>query len=59
MSTAPILSSLFPDTAVLHADGVTVGGIELRELATRYGTPLFVYDEATTARALSRGGECL
>ncbi len=47
MSTAPILSSLFPDTAVLHADGVTVGGIELRELATRYGTPLFVYDEAT------------
>lgn len=47
MSTAPILSSLFPDTAVLHGDGVTVGGIELRELATRYGTPLFVYDEAT------------
>ncbi len=47
MSIAPILSSLFPDTAVLRDDGVTVGGVELRELATRYGTPLFVYDEAT------------
>jgi diaminopimelate decarboxylase len=47
MSIAPILSSLFPDTAVLRDDGVTVGGVELRELAARYGTPLFVYDEAT------------
>ncbi len=47
MSTAPILGSLFPDTAVLHENGVTVGGVELGELAERYGTPLFVYDEAT------------
>src|ERR1700733_2973239 len=47
MGIAPILSSLFPDTASLRDDGVTVGGVELRELAARYGTPLFVYDEAT------------
>jgi diaminopimelate decarboxylase len=47
MGTAPILSSLFPDTAALRTDGVAVGGVELRELAERYGTPLFVYDEAT------------
>jgi diaminopimelate decarboxylase len=47
MGIAPILSSLFPDTALLRDDGVTVGGVELRELAARYGTPLFVYDEAT------------
>jgi diaminopimelate decarboxylase len=47
MSTAPILGSLFPDTAVLRDNGVAVGGVELRELAARYGTPLFVYDEAT------------
>src|ERR1700677_1849285 len=47
MSIAPILSSLFPDTAGLRDDGVTVGGVELRELAVRYGTPLFVYDEAS------------
>jgi diaminopimelate decarboxylase len=47
MGIKPILSSLFPDTASLRDDGVTVGGVELRELAIRYGTPLFVYDEAT------------
>ncbi|MGA7834132.1 MAG: diaminopimelate decarboxylase [Acidimicrobiales bacterium] len=47
MSTAPILGSLFPDTTVLSENGVTVGGVDLRELAERYGTPLFVYDEAT------------
>jgi diaminopimelate decarboxylase len=47
MSSAPILRSLFPDTAVLRDDGVSVGGVDLRALATRYGTPLFVYDEAT------------
>ncbi|MHB2028169.1 MAG: diaminopimelate decarboxylase [Acidimicrobiales bacterium] len=47
MSTEPILSSLFPDSATLHDDGVEVGGVELRDLAVAYGTPLFVYDEAT------------
>lgn len=47
MGIKPIISSLFPDTASLREDGVTVGGVELRELAARYGTPLFVYDEAT------------
>jgi diaminopimelate decarboxylase len=47
MSTAPVLGSLFPDTAVLRSDGVTIAGVDLRELAIRYGTPLFVYDEAT------------
>lgn len=47
MSSAPILSTLFPDTAVVHDTGVAVGGVELRQLAERFGTPLFVYDEAT------------
>ncbi|MGB7103612.1 MAG: diaminopimelate decarboxylase [Acidimicrobiales bacterium] len=47
MSSEPILASLFPDTAVLHNQGVSVGGVELRELAETYGTPLFVYDEET------------
>jgi diaminopimelate decarboxylase len=47
MSNRPIEGSLFPDTADLHVDGVSIGGVDLRELATRYGTPLFVYDEAT------------
>jgi diaminopimelate decarboxylase len=47
MSSEPILSSLFPDTASLHKDGAAIGGVDLRELALTYGTPLFVYDEAT------------
>lgn len=47
MSFAPVEASLFPDTAVLREDGVSVGGVDLRELAETYGTPLFVYDEAT------------
>jgi diaminopimelate decarboxylase len=47
MSLEPILSSLFPDTAALHEGGVSVGGVDLRELAATYGTPLFVYDEET------------
>jgi diaminopimelate decarboxylase len=47
MSIEPILPSLFPDTATLRENGVTVGGVDLRELAETYGTPLFVYDEET------------
>jgi diaminopimelate decarboxylase len=47
MGIRPILSSLFPDTASLREDGVRVGGVDLRDVAARYGTPLFVYDEAT------------
>jgi diaminopimelate decarboxylase len=47
MSRAPILPTLFPETARLHDTGVTIGGVELRELAERFGTPLFVYDEVT------------
>jgi diaminopimelate decarboxylase len=47
MSSEPILASLFPDTAALHEDATSIGGVDLRELALTYGTPLFVYDEAT------------
>jgi diaminopimelate decarboxylase len=47
MSAEPILASLFPDTTTLHESGVSVGGVDLRELAATYGTPLFVYDEST------------
>ena len=47
MSVEPILSTLLPDTATLKVDDVSVGGVSLRDLAATYGTPLFVYDEAT------------
>jgi diaminopimelate decarboxylase len=47
MGVEPIAASLFPDTAQLSEDGVSVGGVSLRDLATTFETPLFVYDEAT------------
>ena len=47
MSSEPILASLLPDTARLLDTDVEVGGVSLRALAVTYGTPLFVYDEAT------------
>jgi len=47
MSSEPILVSLLPDTATLRPDDVSIGGVSLRDLAATYGTPLFVYDEAT------------
>ncbi|MGD9754246.1 MAG: diaminopimelate decarboxylase [Acidimicrobiia bacterium] len=37
---------LLPDTATVAADGhLHLGGVDTVELAERYGTPLFVYDE--------------
>jgi diaminopimelate decarboxylase len=39
---------LLPDTAEVGPDGrLLVGGCDTLELAARFGTPLFVYDEAT------------
>ncbi|NLV56303.1 MAG: diaminopimelate decarboxylase, partial [Acidimicrobiales bacterium] len=38
---------LLPDTAAVGPDGgLTIGGCEVSDLAERFGTPLFVYDEA-------------
>jgi diaminopimelate decarboxylase len=39
---------LFPDTYEVNAAGrMSVGGCDLAELAGQFGTPLYVYDEAT------------
>ncbi len=48
MSTTTALARyLLPDTASAGADGrLSVGGVDLVELAEERGTPLFVYDEA-------------
>lgn len=44
---SPLPRHLLPDTATVAADGqLCVGGLSLLELATEFGTPLFVYDEA-------------
>src|ERR1700691_5871885 len=45
MGIEPITASLFPDTTQLRDDGVSIGGVELSDLAATFGTPLFVYDE--------------
>jgi diaminopimelate decarboxylase len=47
MGVEPIAASLFPDTTKLSEDGVSVGGVDLHDLANTFNTPLFVYDEAT------------
>ena len=47
MSSEPILASLLPDTVQFNAHDVQIGGVSLTALAQTYGTPLFVYDEAT------------
>ena len=41
-----LLRRLLPDTAAVGDDGwLTIGGCSIRDLATEFGTPLFVYDE--------------
>ena len=43
-----LTEGIFPDTASVSPTGhLAVGGSDLVELAGRYGTPLYVYDEAT------------
>jgi diaminopimelate decarboxylase len=42
----PIARHLLPETAEVASDGrLAVGGCDLEDLADRFGTPLFVYDE--------------
>jgi diaminopimelate decarboxylase len=43
----PLPRHLLPDSAAIGADGwLAIGGCSVRDLASEYGTPLFVYDEA-------------
>ena len=43
---APLPRHLLPDTAVVDGRGrLSVGGLDLLDLAAEHGTPLFVYDE--------------
>ncbi len=46
LATAPPEPDLLPLTTEVMTDGrMTVGGVDLVELAEEYGTPVFVYDE--------------
>jgi len=43
---SPLPPHLLPDHAAVDADGqTTIAGLRLTDLASEYGTPLFVYDE--------------
>ena len=43
----PVPLHLLPDSATVQADGsLAIGGCDVGELAGRFGTPLFIYDEA-------------
>jgi diaminopimelate decarboxylase len=45
--SGPVPLRLLPDSAAVGDDGrLSIGGCDLLELAERFGTPLFVYDEA-------------
>jgi len=45
--SGPIARRLLPDNATIGDDGrLSIGGCDVLELAERFGTPLFVYDEA-------------
>src|ERR1019366_6416925 len=45
-SEGPIQWGLLPDSSAVGSDGrLSVGGVDLVELADELGTPLFVYDE--------------
>ena len=46
LPNGPIPLSLLPDSAEIGPKGeLLIGGISVDELATEYGTPLFIYDE--------------
>ena len=54
MTSEPLQRRLLPESATLDADGaLQVGGVSVAELAERFGTPLFIYDE-TQLRARCR-----
>ncbi|MEA2646465.1 MAG: diaminopimelate decarboxylase [Chloroflexota bacterium] len=53
-------STLFPDTYAVDDDGrMSIGGCILGALAAEYGTPLYVYDEATIRNRVAEYQEAL
>lgn len=51
MSVLDRMSALLPDTAGVSQKGhLTLGGCDVVELAAEFGTPLYVFDEATLRR---------
>jgi len=54
MMKAPDIGDIFPDTTAVMGGHLHIGGCDVADLAERYGTPLYIFDEAsvlTRARA--------
>ena len=45
MTASPIAWHLLPDTAAVEDGSLTIGGCDVIDLAERFGTPVFIYDE--------------
>jgi diaminopimelate decarboxylase len=46
-SEAPLAAHLLPESATVDAQGrLSIGGCDVLELVERFGTPVFIYDEA-------------
>ena len=57
MSALDSLTGILPDTADVNGKGhLTIGGCDVVELAAEFGTPLYVFDEATLRRACADAG---
>jgi diaminopimelate decarboxylase len=58
-SSEPVARYLLPDTAMIDASGeLVVGGLRVIELARRFGTPLFIYDETTLLNRAREAVRC-
>jgi diaminopimelate decarboxylase len=45
VTLAAIPRHLLPETATVHSGRLSIGAVDVIDLATQFGTPLFVYDE--------------
>jgi len=45
VTASPIAWHLLPDTAAVEDGSLTIGGCDVIDLAERFGTPVFIYDE--------------
>ena len=50
---------LFPDRTKIKNDALTIAGQDLSSLADKYGTPLYIYDQATMENAIAEYKRCL
>ena len=59
MSVLDRMASLLPVSAGVNKQGhLTIGGCDIVELATEFGTPLYVFDETTLRRTCTEYREC-